>query len=205
MALLNFSVESGLDKKKFIDMVTDCLSMIEVNRIISADDPSSGSPLEGESLRADQDRAYFASLEADKKKEVERRALEEAKRKAEELELEKVREIAALEEARLNKINVLKKYVQSKCLGSCSDNNAIILSIQFAATGKRATGRFSPSTPVKDVFDYCAAQFEMLPEEISLRIPMPFQLINNDGNNTLEDIGITSNVKLVAEKIVRDK
>lgn len=179
--------------------------MIEVKRIMSADDPSNNGPLEGQSLRADQDRAYLASLEADKKKEAERRALEEAKRKAEELALEKEKEIAALEEARLVKIEALKKVVQNKCLGSCSDSKAIILSIQFAANGKRATSRFSPSTPVKDVFDYCAAQFEMLPDEISLRIPMPFQLINNDPSSTLESIGIASNVKLVVEKITRYK
>ena len=177
--------------------------MIEVKRIMSADDPTTAGPLEGDNLRADQDRAYLASLEADKKKEAERQALEEAKRKIKELELEKAREAAALEERRMAKIHSLKKEVESKSLGSCSDNKAIVLSIQFAANGKKVTSRFPPSTPVKDIFDYCAAQFEMLPEEISLRIPMPFQLINNDPSSTLEDIGITFNVKLVAEKIIK--
>lgn len=103
-------------------------------------------PQSGHELRNDQDRAYQASVEADKRKEMQRLAKEAEERERAEKALKIQQELEEREEQRKQKIEKLKSIV-GKYAEPAPLEPAVNLSVQLVG-GMRIVRRFSPASLV---------------------------------------------------------
>ncbi len=152
---------------------------------------------EDQLIREDQDAAYRRSLEADRKKLAEKKAKEEQQT----IEQERLKRLEEerIERARTKEVKLAEIKASLPDEPSSTSSSIVTVSVQLVG-GPRATRKFSPSNKISAIYSFTAVQFNILPEEFTLRIPLPLHTLDRQ-DLTLEEADITSNIKLIAEKV----